>query len=335
MRRRDFIKGIAGSAATAWSLAVQAQQPPMPVIGFLHIGTADAFTNSALTAFRGGLQETGYVEGQNITIEYRFAENKGHRLPALAADLVNRQVNLIVELSGGAITALAAKAATSTIPIVLAFGSDPVKLGLAASLKRPGGNVTGVTFYTTELVSKRLELLCELLPQARRIAYLRTGPQLSSPVTEQMEAEALTTARSLGRQLSVLRVNSAQELNGAFSTIVDEHLDALFIAPGPFFDTTEIIDQLAALTLRNAIPAIYQHRAFPAAGGLMSYGASYGEAFREAGVYAGRILKGERPADLPFQRSTKVELVINLKTAKLLGLTIPLPLLGRADEVIE
>ena len=191
MRRRDFIKGIAGSAATAWSLAVQAQQPPMPVIGFLHIGTADAFTNSALTAFRGGLQETGYVEGQNITIEYRFAENKGHRLPALAADLVNRQVNLIVELSGGAITALAAKAATSTIPIVLAFGSDPVKLGLAASLKRPGGNVTGVTFYTTELVSKRLELLCELLPQARRIAYLRTGPQLSSPVTSKWKLRLL------------------------------------------------------------------------------------------------------------------------------------------------
>jgi putative tryptophan/tyrosine transport system substrate-binding protein len=210
MRRRDFIKGIAVSSA--WPLAAQAQQPTMPVIGFLHVGAADAFTNSLLTAFRRGLQETGYVEGQNVTIEYRFAENKGDRLPALAADLVNRHVNLIVA-GGGTITALAAKAATSTIPIVLAFGGDPVKLGLAASLNHPGGNVTGVTFYTTELVSKRIELICELLPQARRIVYLRTGPKLSSVVTEQMEAVALKTARDLGRQLLVSKVDSAQELN--------------------------------------------------------------------------------------------------------------------------
>jgi putative ABC transport system substrate-binding protein len=335
MRRRDFIKVVAGSAIT-WPIAGRAQQPAMPTIGFLHIGTADAFTNSALTAFRRGLRETGYVEGQNVTIEYRFAENKGDRLPALAADLVNRQVNLIVELGGGAPTALAAKAATSTIPIVLAFGSDPIKLGLAASLNRPGGNVTGVTFYTTELVSKRVELLCELLPQARRIAYLQPPPQLSTVVgTKQMEADALTTARSLGRQLLVSKVDSPQKLIDTFSAVINEHPDALLISSAPFFDTVEIIEQLAALTLRNAIPAIYQQRTFPAAGGLMSYGANYGEAFREAGVYVGRILKGEKPADLPFQQSTKVELVINLKTAKSLGLTIPLPLLGRADEVIE
>jgi putative tryptophan/tyrosine transport system substrate-binding protein len=334
MRRRDFIKGIAGSAATGWPLAGQAQQPA-PVIGFLHIGSADAYTNRALAAFRQGLRETGYVEGQNVTIEYRFAENKGDRLPALAADLVKRQVNLILELSGGPPTALAIKAATSTIPVVIAFGSNPVKLGLVASFNRPGGNITGVTFFTTELVPKRVEFVCELLPQARSIAYLRSGPQTSSVTTEQSEADALKTARDLGRQLLVSKVDSAQELNDAFSAIINAHPDALLIASNPLFDNSEIIDRLAALTLKSRLPAIYQDRAFPAAGGLMSYGANIGEAFRAAGVYAGRILKGEKPADLPFQQSTKVELVINLKTAKTLGLTIPLPLLGRADEVME
>jgi putative ABC transport system substrate-binding protein len=335
MRRRDFITAIVGTAAAAWPLVARAQQSAMPVIGFLHIGTADAFTNSALTAFRKGLQETGYVEGKNVTIEYRFAENKGDRLRSLADDLVNRQVNLIFELAGGTITALATKSATSTIPVVLAFGSNPVKLGLAESFNHPGGNVTGVTFFTTELVSKRVELLCELLPQAKKITYLRTGKKLSSVVTEEMEADALKTARDLGRQLLVSKVDSAQELNDAFAALINEHPDALLISSAPFFDVAEVIEQLAALTLRNAIPAIYQQRMFPAAGGLISYGANYGEAFRGAGVYAGRILKGEKPADLPFQQSTKVELVINLKTAKTLGLTIPLPLLGRADEVIE
>jgi putative ABC transport system substrate-binding protein len=307
----------------------------MPVIGFLHVGTADAFTKSALNAFRRGLQETGYVEGQNVSIEYRFAANKGDELPALAADLVNRQVALIFELMGGAITALATKAATSSIPIVLAFGSDPVKLGLAASLNRPGGNVTGVTFFTTELVGKRLELLCELLPQARTIGYLRTGTQLSSAVTEQMEADALATARALGRQLVIVKVDKPEELSAVFSTLVTEHADALVVGSGPFFDSVKVNDQLAALTLKHRLPAIYQNRPFAAAGGLMSYGANYGEAFRQAGVYAGRVLKGESPGDLPFQQSTRVELVINLKTAKLLGLTLPLSLLGRADEVIE
>jgi ABC-type uncharacterized transport system substrate-binding protein len=254
MTRREFITYI-GVAATAWSLAAHAQQPATPVIGFLHIGTADAFTNSALVTFRRGLQETGYVEGQNVAIEYRFADNKGDRLPTLAADLVHRQVAVIAELGGGAITALAAKAATSTIPIVLAFGSDPVKLGLAASLNRPGGNVTGITFFTTELVSKRFELLCELLPQAKTIAYLRTGPQLSSVVTEQGTADALATAHALGRQVLILKVDKALELDAAFSTLLNEHADALVIATSPFFDTAEVNDQLAALTLRHAVPA--------------------------------------------------------------------------------
>lgn len=331
MRRREF---IIAAAAASWPLGAKAD-PARPVIGFLHIGTADAYINNALAAFRVGLREKGYVEGQNFIIEHRFAENRGERLPALAADLVNRQVNLIVELSGGAITALAAKAATSTIPIVIAFGSDPVKLGLAASLNRPGGNITGVTFFTTELVPKRIELLCELLPQAKSIAYLRNGPQTSTVVTEQMEADALKTARDLGRELLVSKVDSAQELTDAFLLITNQHPDALLIASSPLFDNIEINDRLAALTLKSKLPAIYQYRAFPAAGGLMSYGANYGEAFRAAGVYAGRILKGENPADLPFQQSTKVEFVINLKTAKAFGLTIPVPLLGRADEVIE
>lgn len=334
MRRRDFITVIAG-AAVACPLAARGQQSATPVIGFLHIGNADGYINGALTAFRRGLQETGYREGQNVTIEYRYAENKADQLPALAADLVNRRVNLIFELSGGTITALATKAATSTIPVVLAFGSNPVKLGLAASLNHPGGNVTGVTFFTTELVSKRVELVCELLPQAKKIAYLRTGTKLSSIVTEEMEADAVKTARDLGRQMPVSKVDSGQELNDAFAAVMNEHPDALIVASAPFFDAIEINDQLAALTLKNRLPAIYQYRGFPAAGGLMSYGANYGEAFRVAGVYAGRILKGEKPADLPFQQSTKVELVINLKTAKALGLIIPLPLLGRADEVIE
>jgi putative tryptophan/tyrosine transport system substrate-binding protein len=313
MKRREFI-ALIGGAVTAWPLAARAQQLNTPVIGFLHIGTADAYT---------------------VKIEYRFADNKGDRLPSLAADLVNRQVNLIVELSGGAITALAAKAATSTIPIVLAFGSDPVKLGLATSLNHPGGNVTGVTFFTTELVGKRLELLCEVVPVAQKIGYLRTGPQLSSAATEQMEADALKTTRALGRQLVIAIVDKAEDLSAAFSTLVAEHADALVVGSGPFFDNVQINDQVATLTLKNRLPAIYQYRAFAAAGGLMSYGANYDDAFQQAGIYAGRILKGEKPADLPFQQSTTVEFVINLKTAKALGLTIPYPLLGRADEVIE
>jgi putative tryptophan/tyrosine transport system substrate-binding protein len=333
VRRRDFIK-IAIGSAVVWPFATQAQQP-MPVLGFLHIGTDDSFTKNALNAFRRGLQETGYVEGQNVAIEYRFADNKGGQLPALASDLVNRRVNLIFELMGGSITALATKAATSSIPVVIAFGSDPVQLGLVESLNRPGGNITGVTFFTTELVGKRLELLCEVLPQARKIGYLRPGGTLFTAVSRQMEAEALATARGLGRELISVKVDKAEELGAALSTLVAEHVEAVLVASTPFFDSVEITDQLAALTLKNKLPAIYQNRPFAVAGGLMSYGARHEDVFRQAGIYAGRILKGEKPADLPFQQSTKVELVINLKTAKALGITIPLPILGRTDEVIE
>jgi putative tryptophan/tyrosine transport system substrate-binding protein len=334
MRRREFILGALGGAAT-WPVVPRAQQSPMPVIGFLHIGKADAYTNNALAAFRRGLRETGYVEAQNVTIEYRFAENKVDRLAELAADLVRRQVAIIVVLSGGAATALAAKAATSTIPIVIAFGSDPVKLGLVASMNRPGGNITGATFFTTELVSKRLELLCEVVPRARTIAYLRTGPRLSRVTTEQMTAEALTTAHALGRQLLILKADDSQEVDVAFRALVNDHADALYVSAHPFFDTVEINDQLAALTLRNAIPAIYTSPGFTAAGGLMSYGANQGAAFLQAGIYTGRILKGAKPADLPFQESTSVELVINLKTAKAIGLIVPPSILARADELIE
>jgi ABC-type uncharacterized transport system substrate-binding protein len=334
MRRRDFIKAIACSAIDL-PLAAHAQQPAMPVIGYLHLGTADAYASNALAVFRRGLQETGFVEGQNVTIEYRYADNKYERLPELAADLVRRRVAVIVEVSGGSATALAAKAATSTIPIVVAFGSDPVKLGLAASLNHPGGNVTGATFFTTELVSKRLELLCELLPQARTIGYLRTGPQLSTVVHEQMEADALASARSLARQLLIVKVDKAEELEAAFSTLKANHADALLIASAPFFDIVEVTDQLAAMALKSKLPSMYQYRAFAAAGGLMSFGANQSEAFRQAGVYTGRILKGEKPADLPFQQSTKLELTINLKTAKALGITIPQSLVVAADEVIE
>jgi putative ABC transport system substrate-binding protein len=233
VRRREFISLLA-SAATAWPLAARAQQQGMPVIGFLHLGTADAYTSNALAVFRRGLQETGFVEGQNVAIEYRYADNKSDRLPELAADLVRRRVAVIVELSGGSATALAAKTATSTIPIVVAFGSDPVKLGLAASLNRPGGNVTGATFFATELVSKRLELLCELVPQARTIGYLRTGPQLSTVVHEQMAADAIASARSLARQLLIVKVDKAEELEAAFSTLTAKHADALLIASAPF-----------------------------------------------------------------------------------------------------
>jgi putative ABC transport system substrate-binding protein len=242
----------------------------MPEIGFLQIGKADAYTNNALAAFRRGLRETGYVETQNVTIEYRFAENEPDRLPELASDLVRRQVAVIVVLSGGATIALPAKAATSTIPIVITFGADPVKLGLVASLNRPGGNVTGATFFTAALVSKRLELLCEVQPRARTIAYLRNGPRLPSASTEEMTAEALTTAQALGRHLLILKPDDSQEIDAAFRVLVNNHADALYVSAHPFFDTVEITDQLAALTLRNAIPAIYTSRGFTAAGGLMS-----------------------------------------------------------------
>jgi len=334
LRRREIFAGV-GSVAAAWPLAALAQKSAMPVIGYLHIESEDAFATSSLAAFRRGLHEVGYSEGQNVAIEYRFAENNLERLDRLSADLVRREVAVIVVLGGGSLTAMAAKAATSTIPVIVAFGGDPVKLGLVESMNRPGRNITGITFFVTELISKRLELLCEVAPQARKIAFLRLGAQTSHNVTEQMTSDALTAARALGRQLLILKIDSAQDLDAAFSVLLKERAEGLMHASAPFFDTTEINGRLAELTLRDRVPAIHVQRAFPAAGGLMSYGANQGEAYRQAGVYTGQILNGAKPADLPFQQSTKVELVINLKTAKALGLSVPQTILARADEVIE
>jgi putative tryptophan/tyrosine transport system substrate-binding protein len=328
MRRRDFVK-LLGSAPT-WPLAARAQQPGIPVIGFLNGATPDAYRR-VVAAFHQGLQQSGYVEGQNVLIEFRWGNNQpAERLAELAADLVRRQV-AVIAASGGTPTALAAKAATTTIPIVLAFGSDPVKLGLAVSLNKPGGNITGATFITTELVGKRLELLCELVPQAATVAYLRPGPRQSSVVTEEQANDFLAAAHRLRRQPLVLQVDSERDFESAFATLVDRGVGALVIAAHPLFDN----DKLAALALRHAVPAIYQRREFAEAGGLMSYGANWGDTFRLAGLYVGQILKGAKPADLPFQQTTKLELVINLKTAKALGLTVPMIMQMTADDVIE
>jgi len=265
VRRREFITLLGGAAA--WPLVARAQQTAMPVIGFLHGGTADSVPR-ALAGFRQGLKEGGFIESQNVAIEFRWANNQLERLPALAADLVRRPVAVIVS-GGGAGPALAAKAASSTIPIVLAFGSDPVKLGLAASLNRPGGNVTGATFITTELVGKRLELLCEMVPNATIVAYLRTGPRQSSVTSDQMATDFLAAARALRRQPLVLQVDSDRDFEAAFTSLVDQRANALVIAAHPLFDN----DNLAALALRHAMPSIYSRHEFVEAGGLMSYGA--------------------------------------------------------------
>jgi putative ABC transport system substrate-binding protein len=326
MRRREFIVALTGAL---WPLAGRAQQPAMPVIGFLHMKTADDIPLN-LAAFRQGLKETGFVERENLSIEFRWANHEPERLPELAADLVRRQV-AVIAVGGGSLTARVAKAATATIPIVLAFGGDPVKLGLVDSLNKPGGNITGATAITNELVGKRLELLCELVPQTATVAYLRTGPRQSTESTEQQANDFLAAAHALGRQVLVVRADSDRDFEAAFATLADRHTRTLIIASGPLFDD----DRLAALAVRHAMPAIYQRREFAEAGGLMSYGADWGEVVRAAGLYVGQILKGTKPADLPFQQSTKLELVINLKTAKALGLTVPSTLLATADEVIE
>jgi putative ABC transport system substrate-binding protein len=327
MRRREFIALAGGAVASPF--AARGQQPEMPVIGFLHVGIADDIPRY-LAGFRQGLKESGFVERENLAIEFRWANHQPERLAELAADLVRRKV-AVIAVGGGAQTALAAKAATATIPIVLAFGSDPVKLGLAASLNKPTGNITGVTAITTELVGKRLELLCELVPQAATVAYLRPGPRQSNMVTEQLANDFLVATRTLGRQSLVVQANSERDFEAAFATLADRGIRALVIATAPLFDN----DKLATLALHHAVLAIYQRREFAEAGGLMSYGASWRDVFRTAGLYVGQILKGAKPADLPFQESTKLELVINVKTAKALGLMIPPMLLARADEVIE
>jgi putative tryptophan/tyrosine transport system substrate-binding protein len=328
IRRREFI-WLLGGAAVAWPRAARAQQPAMPVIGFLHVGKAGDIPHN-LAGLRQGLKESGFIERENLAIEFRWANHQPERLPELAADLVRRHV-AVIAVGGGSITALAAKAATATIPIVLAFGSDPVELGLVTSLNKPGGNITGATFITTELVGKRLELLSKLVPQATTVAYLGPGPQLSTMVHERQVNEFLAAARSLGRKTLVLQADSERDFDSAFATLVNRGAGALIIASNPLFDN----DKLAALALRHAVPAIYQWREFAEVGGLMSYGARQADAFRIAGVYVGQILKGAKPADLPFQQSTKLELVINLKTAKALGVTVPMIMQMTADEVIE
>jgi putative ABC transport system substrate-binding protein len=325
MRRREFISLLGGAAA--WPLAAGAQQPSIPVVAILHAASLETEVRG-LAEFRKGLSEIGYVEGQNVMIVYRSAEGQADRLPALAADMVQRRVAVIVTVANNA--AVAAKATTTTIPIVFTVGGDPIKMGLVDSLNRPGGNITGVSFLSSDIMAKMLEALHELMPKAARIAAL-VNPTNQNAAADTKEAEA--AARTLGLELQVLNASNGREIDDAFALLVERRAAALLIEGDPFFIGR--MKQLVVLTARHAIPAIYQGRDFPDAGGLMSYGANRSDALRLAGGYTGRILKGERPADLPVQLATKVELVVNLNTAKALGLDVPPTLLARADEVIE
>jgi len=323
--RRQFITLLGGSAA--WPLAARAQQPAIPVIGFLDIRSPDTLMEDRLRAFRQGLKDTGYVERENVAIEYRWADNQMGRLPELTAELVRRQVAAIVT-TGGPAAVLAAKAATTTIPIVFVVAEDPVRLGLVASLARPGGNLTGINLFTIELVAKRLELLRELVPGATHVAMLVTA---ASAETTARDVEGV--GRALKLQIQFFNVSTIREIDAAFATFARERPDALFVAGDPFFSGRRV--QLAQLTAFHRLPATYALRDYAEAGGLMSYGPSIKDEFRQIGVYTGRILKGAKPADLPVVQPNKFELVINAGTARMLGLIVPPTLLATADEVIE
>ena len=326
MRRRDFIR-LLGGAAVTWPLAARSQQQAMPVIGFLH-GTSAEMRRTEVTAFHRGLSDTSYVEGQNVAVEYRWAEGRYDRLPALATDLVNRQVSVIAAF--GTAAALVAKATTTTIPIVFLVGGDPIALGLVVSLSRPGGSITGVTPLNDDLAPKLLEWLHELVPKAAIIGYLVNPKNATS---DNLSRQVRVAERTIGQRVHILHASSEHDFEPAFATLDQIRAGGLCVQGDTFFNSRR--EQLVALATRHSIPTVYAFRDYAAAGGLMSYGTSLWDAYREVGVYAGRILKGEKPADLPVQQSVKVELVVNLKTAKALGLTFPLSLLGRADEVIE
>jgi putative ABC transport system substrate-binding protein len=327
IRRREFITLLGGTAA-AWPIAARAQQATMPVIGFLHSQTPDALAER-LRGLRRGLKDTGYVEGESVAIDYRWAENQNDRLPALAADLVRRQVAVIAAI--GPPPALAAKAATTTIPIVFAVPDDPVRLGLVASLSRPGSNATGINFFVAELIAKRLELLRELVPAAVRVAVL-VNPD-DTQITPLILRDVEAAARAMGLQIQVVRASTSREINAAFASFARERPDALFLGADPFFTSRRM--QLTHLASRHAIPAVYSVRDYVDAGGLISYGTDVTDAWRQVGVYAGRILKGAKPADLPVMQINKFELVINAQAATMLGLAVPSSLLATADEVIE